>query len=379
MICKSTYENCQILCFDCNLKKTNKELQDFVLDEKAQLFLSGVRLTDNNLSTNSVNVDDTPTEPVKSKTLTKDEFDDLIKSFIGRKGNIHKVDFSRTYNHLPSVHYVKVFYGNLNNLKKAFGIEDLSLNWSRARIKEALSEYVSIHGNVSEKDLKSANKLPSYPCILKYYPEYNSFSKFKEKELGLPVAHTTWTVEEVIEAGKQYVEQHKKLTEKDLNAKNGLPTTKVIYSFFGTLANYQQIIGAPVPKSNEYVSKEELALAVDNYFKSENKIVESADIFFNSFPYSKSTVCKRYGSLSAFFVANHITVLKSKKAAYTKKEVDNAIHNWIKSGNPIPKSKELTSFGLPSMSVILKYYEDWREPFIMYKRIFDEANRNTSM
>ena len=132
-------------------------------------------------------------------------------------------------------------------------------------------------------------------------------------------------------------------------------------------------------KSNEYVSKEELALAVDNYFKSENKIVESADIFFNSFPYSKSTVCKRYGSLSAFFVANHITVLKSKKAAYTKKEVDNAIHNWIKSGNPIPKSKELTSFGLPSMSVILKYYEDWREPFIMYKRIFDEANRNTSM
>ena len=37
---KSTKDNCQILCSNCNLKKNDKELNDFLLDEKARKFLA---------------------------------------------------------------------------------------------------------------------------------------------------------------------------------------------------------------------------------------------------------------------------------------------------------------------------------------------------
>ena len=38
---KSIYENCQLLCAECNLKKNDKELKDFILEEKAKQFLNG--------------------------------------------------------------------------------------------------------------------------------------------------------------------------------------------------------------------------------------------------------------------------------------------------------------------------------------------------
>ena len=36
---KSTLSNCQILCADCNLKKNDKMLQDFILEEKNQDYI----------------------------------------------------------------------------------------------------------------------------------------------------------------------------------------------------------------------------------------------------------------------------------------------------------------------------------------------------
>ena len=46
-----------------------------------------------------------------------------------------------------------------------------------------------------------------------------------------------------------------------------------------------------------------------------------------------------------------------------------------KEGNDIPLGKDLTKLGLPSTAVILKYYENWKEPFEIYKKIHDEVNR----
>ena len=36
---KSILSNCQILCIDCNLSKSNKEMNDFLLEEKAKRFM----------------------------------------------------------------------------------------------------------------------------------------------------------------------------------------------------------------------------------------------------------------------------------------------------------------------------------------------------
>lgn len=375
---KSTLDNCQILCSDCNLRKNDKELQDFILEEKAKQFLAGTRIDSVSVDSNS-DGELTTTEPIthtKEKKLSKQEFDDIISRFIERKGDIHKVDFTRVYNKLPSFNYVKEYYGNLNTMKIAFGIEDLSLNWTRENIKQTLLNYIKLHGDVNQKDLKKKNGLPSYPCIMKYYSEFKSFSQFKQDVLGMTNVYKRWTKEEAIEYGIAFMKEHGSLTEKDLKAKNRLPTSKVIYNFFGSMKNYQRAIGAPVMDSTEYISREDIEDAVDRYFENRDRVVESRKVFFESFPYNVGTIYKRYGSFDNFCESTGVTFLNAKKASYTKKEIDDAIHNWIFSGNEIPKAKDLTQFGLPSMSSIMKYYESWKEPFIIYKKIYDEANRN---
>jgi len=374
---KSTLENCQILCSDCNLRKNDKELHDFMLEEKAKNFLSGEVLSED-IKDNISNIDDVVFKKNldKSKKLSKKEFDNMIQKFIDMKGDIHKVDFTRTYNQLPSFWYVREYYGDLNSLKKAFGIEDLSLNWSRERIKQVLIEYVNVHGNVSEKDLKKKNGLPSYPCILKYYYEYKSFSMFKKEVLGIDNIYKVWTKEETIESGKAFVKENGSLSEKDLKSLNGLPTSKVIYKYFGNINNYQSIIGAPVNDSSKFISIEDIEKAVDDYFGDDERVVESRKIFFDSFPYKSGTIYKRYGSFEKFCSATGIRFINNKKASYTKKEIDDAIHKWVFDGNEIPKAKDLTKNGLPSMGSIMKFYESWKEPFLLYKRIYDEANRN---
>lgn len=373
---KSSFENCQILCSKCNLSKNDKELKDFVLEEKAKSFLAGTKMESPTTEVEEEKKGPDNEALSKPSKLSKAEFDEIIRDFIEKKGDIHKVDFTRAYNKLPSVWYVREYYGDLNTLKKAFGIEDLSLNWTREKIKEVLLDYVAVHGDVCEKDLKKKNGLPSYPCILKHFSEYSSFSAVKQEVLGIKNVYKVWNKEDILSAGKLFVERNGKLTEKDLKAINGLPTPRVIYEHFGTLNNYQKAIGAPVFDTNAYISKEAIESAVDSYFDGKERVVESRKVFFESFPYSAETIYKRYGSFDKFCSATGIKFLNEKKAAYSKKDIDDAVHSWIFNGNDIPRSKDLTVNGLPSMSSIMKYYENWREPFIIYKKIYDEANRN---
>ena len=364
---QNTLENCQILCVDCNLKKTDKDLRDFILEEKARKFLSG-ELPDV--------IEQTPVEDISSTNtkLTKEEFDRIMGGFIKKKGDINKVDFGREYNHLPSIHYVHRFYGDLTTLKKAFGIEDSSLPWNRDTIKTALLQFLEAHSEILQKDLTKSNKLPSLPCILAYYPECKNFTDVKRVLCNLDVPDQ-WTVENAIEAGKRFISKHEKITEKDLHAKNHLPATKVIYNLFGTLGNFQEAIGCKRSQVNEFISKEEISIALEKFFGEKERIVESQQAFFKVFPYSASTICKRYGSFSKFCAEQNISVLNTKKAKYTKREVDDAISKWVKDGNQIPAVKDLTKLGLPSQSVILKYYEDWKEPFYLYVKIYEEVHR----
>ena len=42
---KSTLDNCQILCENCNLSKSDKEMNDYILEEKAKRFMAGQTIT----------------------------------------------------------------------------------------------------------------------------------------------------------------------------------------------------------------------------------------------------------------------------------------------------------------------------------------------
>lgn len=361
---KTTISNCQILCVNCNLKKNDKDLKEFLLEEKARKFLSGEIINDLKEDLN-----------IKSLSMSKEIFDKRITEFINKKGDISKVDFGREYNNLPSIYYVKKYYGDLNNLKKVFGIEDLSLNWNRESIKLALDDYIIKKGNIFQKDLKKKNKIPSLPCILKYYPEYKNFIEIKKELCNIKVLEK-WTVENTIAFGKTFLEHNEKITQKDLCASNHLPTVKVINKLFGSLENYQKVVGSEISKKNELISKAKIDEAVNFYFEGKERIIESRKNFFECFPYSLSTIEKRYNSFNEFCDIYEIKIINTRKSKYTKREVDDAISNWVKLGNKIPTSKDFTKLGLPSISVILKFYEDWKEPFYLYEKIYEEINRN---
>lgn len=366
---KPTLSNCQILCINCNLKKNDKNLKDFVMEEKAKRFLEGKSIDESEVVPNQNN------STVIQSQMTKEQFDSIVKDFINKKGDIHKIDFGREYNNLPSISYVNQYYGGINGLKKAFGIEDLSYSWNREKIKKALVDYLSTNGTISQNDLKKANKLPSLPCILSYYPEYSNFTDVKRGLCNIEVPDH-WTVENAISAGKAFAEKNGKITLKDLCAANHLPTGKVIYKLFGSILEYQRMVGTEISQKNEFISKEEMDIAVENYFNDGKRIIDSRGAFLETFPYSISTILKRYGSFEDFCKEQNIQVLNFKKAKFTKREVDDAISKWVKAGNEIPAAKDLSRLGLPSQSVILRFYEDWKEPFYFYEKIHEEAKRN---
>ena len=66
----SNLENCQILCVECNLRKSDKELKDIVIEEKARQFLSGMSFKEEPAKPAVVTV---PQSDTDSK-MTKEKF-----------------------------------------------------------------------------------------------------------------------------------------------------------------------------------------------------------------------------------------------------------------------------------------------------------------
>ena len=364
----STVDNCQILCVECNLKKSDKELKEVILEEKARQFLSGNSLNEYSPKNESVPVINTEDK------MTKEKFDRIVGDFIQRKGDIKQIDFSREYNHLPGISYAIKYYGTLNNLKKSFGITDISLNWNRENIKTALQEFVSKNGKITQKDIRKENGLPSIHCILNHYPEYKNFTEIKKGICNID-SHGIWTKEEAITAGKSFVESHNgKLTQRDCTPENNLPAVAVIYRLFGNMVTYQKAIGSSVSKNN-YVSRSEVEEAVNIYFGDTDRIIESREKFFEKFPYGIEVIRGRYKSFDDFAKTFNIVVLKTKKAKYTKEEVDNAISEYVKTGKLIPRHHDLAKEGLPTSSTIMRYYEHWREPFEIYQALYKKMGK----
>ena len=357
---KSSLDNCQILCESCNLSKSDKDMHDYILEEKAKRFMAGENINDD------YSVLELPKKD-ESK-MTKEKFDILVRDFINKHGDIKKVDFTRVKNNLPSVTYIVKYYGSMNELKSAFGLKADTV-WNRNNIWETLVNYSKANPEFKQKDLVKANDLPSLPCILSYFPEYKNFSDIKTA-LGLDLNYELWTKEKVIEASKKYLNKHNKITLKDLRKENGLPTSKVIYNYFGTMQQFQKEIGSEVSKRNEYISKEEILAATKELTNKTGSVFESRATFLKEFPYSLSVIMNRFGSFESFIQASNITILNVKKAKYTKKEIDDAILSYLKQGKPIPTAaKQLSSLDLPSSSTILRFYDDWKEPFIIFQKM----------
>ena len=369
----STLDNCQILCIECNLKKSDKELKDVILEEKAKQFLSGKTIFEDKKQLKNTQEQIDVKEQTNTSKMTKEKFDSIVGKFIAQKGDIRQIDFNREYNNLPSITYVVKYYGTLNELKKAFGIIDISLNWNRENIKQALVNFVLKHGKITQKDIRKENGLPSINCILNYYPEYKNFTEIKRGLCDID-ARGVWTKEEALQAGKEFVAAHSgKLTQRDCTPINNLPSLASIYRIFGDLPTYQRAVGSVVSK-NIFVPIEDVEVAVDAYFGDNERVVESREKFFESFPYSIDVIRGRYKTFDEFAKKFNIKIKKTKKAKFTKQEVDNLISEFVKSGKQIPHHHDLTKEGLPTANVIMRYYEHWHEPFEIFKALYEKIN-----
>lgn len=358
---KSTLDNCQILCENCNLSKSDKEMNDYILEEKAKRFMAEQTITpDISFTEQSKSID--------NEKMTKEKFDAIVGEFIEKHRDIKKVDFTRDKNHLPSISYVSRYYGTIRELKLAFGLE-IDTVWNRETIWQRLLEYSEINPEFKQSELTKENRLPSLPCILSYFPEYKNFSDIKIA-LGLDLNYELWTKEKVVNACHTYLKSHSKITLKDLRKENGLPTSKIIYKFYGTMQNFQEEIGSEVSRRQEFISKEELLKAAQELIKKNGSTFKDRASFLAEFPYSQSVIISRYNPFSSFIRVANITILNTKKAKYTKQEVDDIILTYLKNGNPIPSSaKQLSSLNLPSSSTILRFYDDWKEPFVIFLKM----------
>lgn len=363
---KSTLDNCQILCAECNLSKSDKELHDFLMEEKAKKFMAGEIIDENTCFL--------PQTPISNEKMTKEKFDSVVGAFIRKHGDIKKIDFTRDKNGLPSIAYVTKYYGSMEELKLSFGLK-IHIKWNRANIWERLEEYSKINPDFKQSELKRENSLPSLPCILSYYPEYKNFSDIRIA-LGLDLNYELWTKEKVIDACYRYLKNHSKITQKDLRRENGLPTSKVIYNFFGTMQKFQEQIGSEFSKRQEFISEEEIMRVTNEVIHNNGSTFESRAAFLEVFPHSLSVIMNRFGSFDSFVKAANIIIIKTKKAKYTKQEVDDSILSYLKNGNSIPSSaKQLSALNLPSSSTILRFYDDWKEPFVIFSKIISMTSK----
>ena len=352
----SSLENCQILCAKCNEKKLNKQNQDFINQQRAKDIV--LNHQNNNLSSSY---------QLTQTQLNKESFDEIILDFIQRKGSITKADFGREYNGLPSITYVYKFYGNLSTMKKELKIPQQD-PWDKNNILIALTEYLSQNGDISQKDLTSKNGLPSIPCVLKHYPEYRTWSEIK-KHLLKQEGYKYWTKNEAIDAGKLFLKGHKCLRECDLHSGNNLPSYTTINSLFGNIENYQLAIGLEITRKNKPISITDVHKAVATFFSKQEKYeIENYNSFFREFKYSQSAIKRIYGSMENFCLQEHIVVINQKKSRYSRSEVEKLIKEYVQNNHDIPKRNELVRCGLPSADVITKYYEDYRQPFEMFRR-----------
>ena len=365
---KSVLSNCQILCVRCNLEKNDKEMHDFVLEAKAKRFLFG----DGALGNENLEVEEQQNVKPNGK-LSKEEVEAIIRIFVAKNGSIRKIDFAREKNKLPSFSLVNLYWGGIKQMQKELGFPIGIPEWDRESIKLTVEKFIEKKGDIVQTDFKSRNGLPSVPCILAYYPELHNFSEIKEF-FGLKRSFQNWNYEVVVQAGKAFVAQtHGKLTLKDLRKKNNLPDMKVVQRLFGSLQQYQKIIGAAETQRNEFISIEEIDSAVFEYFGNKERVVHNRKDFFRNFGYSQSTIIKRFETVDNFFDKYGITETNPKKFRYSKNEIDKIIIEFIKAGNKMPTtSKELTKIGLPSSLAILRHYDSWREPFIYFQKLYEK-------
>ena len=91
---------------------------------------------------------------------------------------------------------MKTSVGTLDNVKIA-SVTNLVNTISTIRGCLVWVAFVDQNGDIAQKDMKKANKLPSIPCVLNYYPELKNFTDIKRVLCNL-TPRIRWTKENAL-------------------------------------------------------------------------------------------------------------------------------------------------------------------------------------
>jgi hypothetical protein len=294
---------------------------------------------------------------------------------VSEHGGIRKADLNRKSNQLPSISYVRNRWGGIIPMKEALGIQSGLQKWNRKRVEDTLKQWIEEGGDLLQSDLLQKNRLPSLPCILRYFPELKSFNEIKE-HFGLQRTHEEWTKDKAINAGKKFISNHgPHLRQYHLNKTNGLPTARTIDRLFGSLRNYQETIGSSIHDRNKKKTVDDVKAAIDELFGHKERVVRNKTDFYKRFRISDAAISRLFGSTDRLFSEHSIKELEPKRASFSKDEIDQEIMEFVKKkGERIPKPRELKKYGLPSKDTIEKYYQSYRQPFIYFYRMISKSN-----
>ena len=381
---RPTLANCQVLCKKCNLKKSDRELEIFLFEQKAIRLMeeaSNIHSNHGKNATKEISTKESELRRQKKESfleepiLNQEKIDHIsvkqILAFVADHGGIKKADLNRRGNQLPTITYVNKKWGGIIPMKEALGIHTGLQKWTRDNVKKALNHWIKQYGELRQTDLTQKNRLPSLPCILRYLPELNNFTEIKEY-FGLERSHETWTKEKAILAGEKFIATHGPcLRQYHLNKANGLPSTKTLDRLFGGLRNYQKRVGSSVYDRNKKKTRADINAAIDKLFDQKDRVVKNKSHFYKKFPFSERAVSRLYGSTDQLFLEYSILETNPKRASFSKEDIDKLIKAFVKKhGGNVPKDRELKGFGLPSKDSIEKFYQNYRQPFIYFFRLY---------
>jgi hypothetical protein len=174
--------------------------------------------------------------------------------------------------------------------------------WNRDTIIDRSRTWVEGKGELSIRDLRKENGLPSLTTVMRNFPEFGRFSEF-QRLLGVFKEQVRWKADTAVEAGRQYVESHDGVMKAtDLNQNNGLPSLFTVVKLFGSVKNFQKQVGAQISSNNQKTSLAEVDRAVETYFEVaiRQRRIDSKTEFFSGFAISRDVVVRAFGNVDNF-------------------------------------------------------------------------------
>lgn len=349
---RSILDNCQILCNECNEKKSDRPLEDFKIEQDAKDIVA---------TSKSLSIKCEPVLNNKAKGIMPKEMAiKMIKDFYKVHKNINHKDFllHNVSSSLPSIHWIRVYWGSVTKMK-----EQLNLNprqyWTREKSLNALKKWIDEHRTINSGDLGSKNNLPSQTVVRKYF---GSLSNLK-RELNLEKKPSWQNIEDIEAAVEAYVKKKgiREITTKELVFKNGLPSWPVIHREYGSMAEFEKRNNLIVKQTS--ITKIDIEDRLRKKFGDNKRVLNNKRELFSTIKTTEDTIIRMYGDFDNFLREARIE-LDRRKYKWTKKEIEETTLKFIQeNGIKIPKKSELTRLGLPSAPTYSRYWPNYKIAF----------------